>query len=401
MVNIMNKIDLTNLPKRKDGKVDWQRCENITVDFVYRDIEDSLNIIRHIDQNYVLISYHNKEYKLSKLSLVRCSLGKIFNFAVSNNYKYNVDDVISCNYGKLKILSQERAKRAKSYNVRCLICGYEFHIQEGNLDRGDGCSVCSNHKTLRGFNDLWITAPEVAQNLTNPEDGYLYKKFSNKRLDFTCIKCGTHVGLKKVSEVTNCGLSCPACGDGVSYPNKLLYNLLTSLNINFDREVKFDWCIYPNYTNSSVNSYGLYDFVLWDYKTIVEMDSGLGHGNNIYTNSNTSSEELLYKDNQKSELAVKNGYNIIRIDCQYYDMNKRSSICKNAIIKHLSDILDLSEVNWKELDRKCQNSSLISTCDLYNQGYKIIEIKDKLKLCESTIIDYLHKGNELKLVNYF
>ena len=397
----MNKIDLTNLPKRKDGKIDWQKCNNISVNFVYRNIEDSLIIVKHINQDYVLVSYKNIEYKLNKISLVRCSLGKIFNFAVSNNYKYNVDDIINCNYGKLKILTRERLKRTKGYNVECLICGYKFYIQEGNLNRGDGCSVCSHHKTLKGFNDLWTISPEIAENLTNTEDGYLYSKFSNKKLDFTCKKCGTHVGFKMISNVANNGFSCPACGDGISYPNKLLYNLLTSLNVNFDREVKFDWCIYPNYVNSSINSYGLYDFVLWDYKTIIEMDSGLGHGNNIYTNSKTSTEELLYKDNQKTKLAIKNGYNIIRIDCQYYDINKRSLICKNAIIKHLSNILDLSKINWEELDKKCQNSSLILTCDLYNHGYKIIEIKDKLKLCESTVIDYLHKGNELKLVNYF
>ena len=34
----MNKIDLTNLPKRKDGKIDWQKCNNISVNFVYRNI---------------------------------------------------------------------------------------------------------------------------------------------------------------------------------------------------------------------------------------------------------------------------------------------------------------------------------------------------------------------------
>lgn len=397
----MNRIDLSNLPKRKDGKIDWQKCDNIPVNFVYKNIEDSLIVIKHIDQDYVLVSYKDEKYELNKISLVRCSLGKLFNFAVSNNYKYNINDIIDCNYGRLEILNCTRIKRAKGYNVKCLICGYKFTIQEGNLNKGDGCSVCSHHKTLKGFNDLWTTSSEIAENLTNPEEGYLYSKFSNKKLDFTCNKCKTHVGMKIISNVANYGFSCPACGDGISYPNKLLYNLLMSLDINFDREIKFDWCLYPSFSNTSINSYGIYDFVLWDYKTIIEMDSGLGHGNNTYSNSIVSSEELLYKDNQKTKLAIENGYNIIRIDCQYYDMSKRSSICKDSIIKHLSNILDLSKIDWEELDRKCQNSSLISTCTLYNQGYKIVEIKDKLKLCESTIIDYLHKGNELKLVNYF
>lgn len=315
-------------------------------------------------------------------------------------FKYGIGNIIKNKYSSFIINNRKYENYVKSYNCTCLTCNYNFNIKEGNLNRNQGCSVCSHHKVLKGYNDLWTTRPEIAKYLTNKDDGYTYAQFSNKKLQFTCPICQNYIGTKALNNVSKQGISCPKCGDKKSFPNKFMFNILDQLNVNFDPEVKFDWCEFQKY-NSELFTFGIYDFVLWDYKLIIEMNSGLGHGNNIYTNSDISIEETLYRDNQKKILAENHGYTVIYVDCQYYGTVDRFTICKTGVLNsELIKYINLKKIDWELVYKYCVGSIVKNVCDLYNQGYSTKEISINLKKDQSSVIDYLKRGTECGFCNF-
>ena len=289
----------------------------------------------------------------------------------------------------------------KGYNIDCLVCGYNFNNQEANINRGDMCPLCSNHRVVAGVNDLWTTAPYIAQYLTNSEDGYKFAKYSNKSVDMTCPICRTHIGTKTICHVTVSGISCPCCGDNISFPNKFMYNLLLELGEEFKTEVGHDWCIFPSYNDKDIMSHGRFDFLLPKRKILIEMDSSLGHGKQLYTNSSKNLEETIYRDNQKDRVAKSLGYKVVRIDCSYRDINQRLQACIDGVKNSsLSDIFDFSNISWNEIFKKSFSSFVVQACELYNQGLSSSEIADILHKNPTTIIDYLHQGNDCGLCNF-
>lgn len=400
-----NCIDLSLLPKTSKG-INWNLSVNKDVNFCYRGTHDTFKILESIDYRYVLIDFRGRQYKILKDSIKSCSLGILFGFSVTNNYKYQVGDKIEGDSFNLLVLQQLRistnynTRTCKGYKLKCLKCGNIFETREGNLDKGDRCPFCSNHKIKIGFNDLWTTRPDIACLLSNPEDGYLYSEFSNKKVRMKCNLCGKEVGYKCICDVSLRGFSCPSCSDGISFPNKFMYHLLDTIGVNFNTEFGYEWCIFPSYKDRNKISHGLYDFVLPDYKMLIEMDSSLGHGEIIYSNSNQSVEESIYRDQMKNALAVQHGYKLVRIDCKYTD-NNRFIACKTGILNSsLSEIFDFSHIDWDNIYKMCLNSFLIQSCELFNSGYKMFQIADKLHLNRTTVLDYLNEGAALGLCDY-
>ena len=400
----MGKIDLSCLPRTSRG-IDWKSSVGYSIPFVYRGISDELVIASYISKDDICIRYKEKDYIIKTQSLLKCCLGSIFNFGIANNYQYHVGDVVQ-RKTSIRVKQQIRlgsTKTVKGYVMQCQTCNQEFTVREHNLNKGDGCPYCSNHKVLVGFNDVWTTRPDVARYFTDPQDGYLYTKNSNAKVNCVCPFCKSDMGMRKIIDLTTSHASCPRCSDGISYPNKLMLNLLQSLNIDFETEVQFDWCVFPSFLDTHTFTTGRYDFVLNKKKVIVEMDSGLGHGNIIFGAKQDSIkvEESIYKDKMKTELAEKYGYKIIRVNCPYYSHQNKFLICKNAILSsELSNMFDLSEIDWEAIDCKCQKSILIDVCNLYCAGLSSGEISHICHLSLSTVIDYLHKGTELQLCNF-
>lgn len=321
----------------------------------------------------------------------------------SYKYNYNIGDILKQEYGILKINDQKRIKRKsgasdRGYNVTCQICTYTFDISESNIEQGCGCSVCSHHKVLKGYNDMWTTNPELASMLLNPEDGYRYAEQSNKKLDWKCKNCNEIIYQKSPSVIKRQGLACPKCSDGISYPNKFMYNVLSQLGVTFESEKLFDWCQFKKY-KSNENTYGLYDFVIENKKLILEMDSGLGHGNVLFGNKGTK-QESLYKDKQKDILAKKNGYKVIRIDVDYRDMNVRKDICVNGIINsELSGIYDLNDIDWGKANTEALSSRVIESCKMKKNGMKVQEIAKFYHVSNVTIYNYLNQGKDIGILN--
>lgn len=273
---------------------------------------------------------------------------------------------------------------------RCKTCGYEWGITPNNVLTGFGCPFCAGQVVWTGKNDIWTTHPEVAKLLANPDDGYKYSIYTNKRLDFICPDCGKLVKGKSTYNVLHYGLSCSNCNDGLSIPNKFVSNVFTMLNMDFDVEKVFDW--------SDNRRYDFY-FIHNNQSYIVEVN-GLQHysdGGFEYCGGRNLEEEM-ENDKYKERLARENGIkNYIILDCRKSELDYMKNSVQSSI---LSTLFDLSIVDYNKCYEKCLKSKVIECINMWNNGIKTINICKALKISNTTACEYLRRGNKLGLCKY-
>jgi hypothetical protein len=277
---------------------------------------------------------------------------------------------------------------------------HNFIMKPVNITSGkQGCPVCAGKQICIGYNDIATTNPYIASLFINEEDTHKYTQHSDNKTDFKCDCCGKSVGKKKITQIVNKnGVRCINCKDGISYPNKFIYNCLKQIEDQLrylDREVTFDWCEFDFRNDKKHGRYDIY-FEINNKKYIIEMDGGLGHGER--TISNITEKETLYIDEQKDILAKEHDIEVIRIDCSYNKLGNRYEHIKNNIISSkLSSILDLSHIDFIQCDLKSCQSLLIEACNLWNNGLSVGKIAKELKISQNTIIEYLKAGSKNKL----
>lgn len=245
--------------------------------------------------------------------------------------------------------------------LQCNFCKTILHRTPNSaLSRNCSCPVCDSklvtNRVIVGVNDLCTTRPDIASILKNPEDGYLFREKSGKKTDFICPHCKNIVN-KTISEVSEFGLRCNFCSRNYSYPNRLMTNLLSILNVAFTNE----FMIHP-YPYK-------YDFMfqLNQQKIIVEMDGSYGHGSvdTIYM----TKEEQIETDKLKDEIALENGYQMIRIDCKYTSASKKFDYISNNIMKsELCKILKITQDALIKADKNSQDSTVIQIASDWNKG---------------------------------
>lgn len=76
--------------------------------------------------------------------------------------------------------------------------------------RGDSCPYCSGGRTLKGFNDLGTTHPDLAMQALN-WDPTEYSAGSNKKFDWKCLK--GHVWKSTILNRAYSGTGCPICSN--------------------------------------------------------------------------------------------------------------------------------------------------------------------------------------------
>jgi predicted RNA-binding Zn-ribbon protein involved in translation (DUF1610 family) len=290
--------------------------------------------------------------------------------------------------------------------IKCLKngCNNYFEMTPSNLLGGHGCKKCAIKNRLETYiknnikksNNLLNSHPNIAKLLLNEEDGCKYTYGSHKKVDWVCPDCGTIIKNQTIRRVVKFGLSCPSCSDGYSLPNKIMFNLLRELNVKFDREVKFDWCIF--YFKAK-KRYGLYDFSfeLNNHNYIIEMDGGLGHGKKIHSKGIFSSEETLLIDNIKTDLAKINNYEVIRINCDY---SKFDYIKNNIIKSKLSELFNLININWNDVFINTMSSEKIKVIKCWNEFHDFKRIYEIFKISETTCAQWLKDGKIMNLCDY-
>lgn len=379
--------------KGNEGTVDWKRTVGMGVDIKYKNQIYKVKILDLINDK-LKVKYDNYEdYYISPSSFLNGNYGGLLRFKTSE-YKYEIGDIINHKNSDIVILKKIKVKHGddkyeKGYEVECKKCGYISEKTEMHLKRGHGCGVCSNKVIDKDINSIHVKEPWIEEYLVNKEDAFKYSFGStSKKLLFKCPNCGT---IKKMTpyDFYKYGICCKRCGDGVSYPSKIMYNLLCQLNIDFEPEKSdFEW----------LKGYGYrYDFYIPHNNILIEVD-GRQHKRES-SGCFTSLNEQQLIDSEKDRLALENGFKIIRIDCEFSNLE---FIRKNILNSKLSNYFDLSNIDWKDCHKYSISSRVKEVCDIWNSGVKSTkEIADIMKIKTfGCISNYLKKGALLGWCDY-
>lgn len=268
--------------------------------------------------------------------------------------------------------------------LHCDICGTEWEDKPHYvLHSSLGCPECNKKYVHIGENDFATKAPHLIQFFKNKNEASHITYMSHKLVDLVCPICGSERTMSAF-DLYRQGFHCQCCGDGISYPNRLIRNVMSTFMVD---KIKFEYK--DKWTNGKI--YDVY-FEINNEKYVIEMDGAQHYG------LSNGSSWIAYKTNQKNDkekdlLAIKNNVNMIRIDCK---MSRFSYIKKNIMNSKLCELFDFSLVDWTDCDIKSQKSILVSVCDYYNKHHcSITEISHVFGLSTHTISSYLVKGNKL------
>ena len=303
-------------------------------------------------------------------------------------------------YNDLFIVVGKYISAKTPIDIRCNKCGCVFSRIPNNItgvNKSLKCPSCHSstnpsYKVVVGLNDMWTTRPDVALLLKNKEDGYKYTCYSKTKLTFICPKCGSEL-IKTPSNVSNHGLSCNYCSDGISYPNRFMSLLLQSIGIRYSAE----------YTLYGFNHRYRYDFRFeYDYKKyLLEMDGGFGHGY-IDTPCRTIDEQI-EDDHNKDVIAIENGYTLIRIDCKYNSTKERFHyIAGNILNSEFKQFIpNYTLEDLIQIDRLCNTTSfVVDVANDWNMGINdYSELSKKNNVSKGMIRSCIKKACYAGLIN--
>ncbi len=385
----MRKVLTENLPRTKSGRIKWIDSFGKSVRFIYDDIEGVIEILNIVDDNKskINILYKEQKYVINKNQFVRCNLGRVLG-KKTNEFKHSINETIKDERKNLTIIGRfkekdKKGQNKKYYNYICNSCGYDSgRICESNL-KTIKCPCCTGKVCVEGVNDIPTTAPWMVKYF---QDGYneakKYTKSSGRKIIPVCPECGeiriTPISVDKI--YMNNGFGC-VCKDGMSYPNKFMYNLLTSNNIEFINEYSPEWIR---------NKF--YDFYLPDLGIMVEMD-GIMHSKES-TLTNLSLYEIQENDKYKDDKALENNITVLRIDSFYSKLD----YIKNSIISsNLLNILKIKDIDWNAIEELSRKSFYKKVWDLKHNNPNMFsgEIASELKISSNSVRRALRLGHEL------
>ncbi|MBP3707100.1 MAG: zinc-ribbon domain-containing protein [Clostridia bacterium] len=313
-------------------------------------------------------------------------LDKIWNWEKNNENGINPYEITKSSSKKVWLYCQKHDYH--NYNREGNKVGYETRCD--SFHRGSRCGYCKGQYKVHYKDSLAYNRPDIARMIAIPENDLTFDDCYNmtctssyKKYYVKCNECG-EISNEKVflSNIVRQGYSCKNCSDGISIPNKFAYNLLKQLNINFISEYS------PYYFRSNQSV----DFLLKDYYIILEMDGGYGNHTREY-------------DYWRDFLNFKyGGYKTIRIDLtnsNKYSNNLFNYLKEQIINSELTNIFDLSKIDWELIWKQCQKSKCVEAWDIYNNiTHDIIKISEMLNVNRNTITRYLKKGKECGACDY-
>lgn len=382
-------IDTSALPKRDNGKIDWENCIGKYVGFNACGVKGIIKIKdRYKSKNgryHLKIEYENKEKTIDQSKFLRLQIGDLIGIYMYD-YKYDIGYTYRINNTTYTIASKFKdptKENRKMYGVQCSVCKQIFSKTESDIGR-TGCPVCANQIVVKGINDMWTTHPDLARLLTNSEDGYKYCSGSNIKLKWSCPICGEII-TESPNSVSTYGLVCKIHNGTTSYPNRFFYFLLKQLNIEYESEKRFEW------SNGRI-----YDVYIPSINTIIE-----AHGIQHYeqTGFPITLKEQQEIDRYKLDMAIKNGItNYIEVDCRE---SNREYISRNILNSQLSELLDLKNIDWTEIDINASSDVLEQFCTMWNNGiHDLNEIGNVVGYKPNSLYSYLRKARNLSLIEY-
>ena len=402
----IRKVFLDDLPrggKNRGNRINWEGSEGYEVEFIYDDIKGIVKIEKY-ENNYIWVKYLDKEpFKISVQNFKYCLLGNMLG-RFTSEFKYKIGQIFKDDKRNLVITDMEvrqrirnnnRIENQKYYKYHCNKCGYKGWLEESQLKRERGCSCCAGKVVVENINSIWHTDKWMIPIINDDEFCKTHTHGSSDRIIPTCPNCGRK--LNKSSKVSNIynfhSIGC-ICSDKISYGEKVAYNVLEQLDVDFTTQLSkmnFKWC----------NNY-LYDFYINSYNILIEVQ---GEQHYIQTTRKgervKTLEEEQENDRLKKELALSNGIkdeNYLVIDCRKSELE---FIKQNIINSKLSKLFDLSKINWSKVQNFALGTRVKEACDLWNtELYNAREISKIMKLSHTTICRWLAKGSKLSWCNY-
>lgn len=273
---------------------------------------------------------------------------------------------------------------------KCKIDGYEWMANPNNILNGMHCPVCVHRaigQSPEYKNSIWSSEyREYFSKYMTEEQMKSYMPNSNKKIDLICPDCGKHK-LKSPADLLKRGLGC-VCGDGISYPNKFIYSVLTQLHIEYIQE----YC--PSWSNKKQ-----YDIYIPSLNCIIE-NHGIQHYSSSFYKYGISYEDEIENDKYKSDLAKENGISYyIVINCRKSD----AELIKQSVLNSkMPEILHFTydDIDWIKCDKYASSNMVKYISDLWNSGLSIKQIKNQSGLCNSTITSYLKKAKKFGWCDY-
>lgn len=410
------EVFLEKLPlKNPGGKIkiyDWEEIikKDIPIPFIYDDIKGEIHILEEYKKEKavkVFIEGYTDGGIIKKNDIVRCRIAALLK-KFTKEYKYNVGNVLSTKHGDITITEQckvpyeGRGKDSgkifsiKGYKVYCKKHNLSTILSEEKIKSGIGCPLCSGSNSYceEGINDIATTNPELVKYFVNEEDTKKYKRGSDKFVLMRCPDCGFTLNYP-IKALSQYKFPC-ACSDNINYPNRLMMNILLQTGVEFYAEVSnkvFDWL--PPHLR--------YDFYVKTekYQFLIEMDGHL-HSHSIKKYDYKSLEWRKKLDTVKNKLAREHGIILIRIQCDYPSLEERHNyIVKQILNSPIATMIDLSNVNFIEAEKKSLPSIVFKICDEYNSGQLHLGlIAQKYNLNVGTIRKYLVILQSIGLCNY-
>ena len=280
------------------------------------------------------------------------------------------------------IILNEYTKMSDLAECVCKNKGHYFTALFSNLIKGTNCPYCVGLKPETD-NNLGVKHPNLVKYFKNQQDAFENLPYSRKKVILVCPNCGTEK-ISCCADLTNNGMTCPVCGDGVSFPNKFVRIVFKKMNVKFYSEWSSDWCKKFKYD------------IMIEPNLLLEIDGEQHYNNKKSWRTNVEQDKI---DTEKTKLAEENGYVLIRIkadksDGKYIFENLTSNV-------FLRQIFDFSKIDYLECEKEAQKSLLVVVCQYYNKEKKNIkEIAEEFKLSRSTVSKYLSKGKQLGICNY-
>ena len=367
-------------------EIDWNEAAkiNFKISFSLQGIEGCFTILENFP-NHVIVEWNGKKIKIDKSSLINLRFKKLLTAA--KEFKHPVGTIIVLSTGKVKILEHIYVSngkyRQKGYKYKCLQCGNISEDSETHITKSVGCSICLNRTVKQGYNDLYTTHPEYASLLVDNSLGFRLKSTSTQIVQWECPKCSYHFNLSPLNAIKY-GLSCPMCSNTRSMPERIMTALLRVTKIRFDYQKIFDWSKSPM-KDGVVLGKKIYDFFLPDYNCIIETHGAQHYRQNSYFVRSSIAESE--NDVLKEQLAKENGISkYIVIDCSRNELEfLKQSIINSGVLSYL----DIEELDWSEVFRYSQKSTIDEVVELYQRGLKLKDLSLILGIHTTTIRRHL------------
>ena len=263
----------------------------------------------------------------------------------------------------------------------CNKCNNVWFPVANNLMRGHKC-ICNKPNKNISHNKFLERLSYITEEIEIISD-YKGSKFD---IECKCKYCGAKWTSTPNKLMRGVGINCPACSPKNSLPNRYMYNLLSQLDIEFEKEKVFNW------SNSK-----RYDFYIPCLNMIIEMN-GKQHYSGLYFDGNNeeSYEKIHANDVYKKELALNNGVRY------YIEVNaSNSNLCwlKRHVLKdqYLSDLLKSCDFEYAY--KRSNVSPIVSFANHYNSGitdYK--DLADINDIAISTVYTYMSTAKKCGLI---